>query len=151
MHYRRRFNRNELGMTARYQEDQKGIGGCLRAIEERRENVTVQMVDGVERFAQRKSHGFGTGDADHQAADQAGTASNGDPIELRECDVRALERVLDDGGKQCDVPAAGDFRNDSAELGVKRVLIRCDAGNDVASITDDSRSRVVARRFNSKQ
>ena len=70
-------------MAARNEQREKRIGRRLLAIEEGREDVAVQMIDGVERPVQCEGVRFRGGDADDEAADQARTAGYGDAVEIR--------------------------------------------------------------------
>ena len=92
-------NVDELRVAARHEEREKRIGRFVVAIEKRREDVSVQVIDRVEWFVQREGERFGAGHADHETTDQPRSARNADRIDLRKRHAGAAEGIVDRRGK----------------------------------------------------
>ena len=78
----RRAHLDELRVPARDEQREKRVRRRLVALEKRREEVAVQVVDRVERQAGRERERLGRRDADDEAADQPGSGGDRDPVEL---------------------------------------------------------------------
>jgi Fe-S cluster assembly protein SufD len=148
---RRIVDGDDLRVTARDQEREKRVRRLDAGVDERRENMAVKMIDGVERFARRICDRFCRCDADDETADEPRSRRHRDAVEIGERNVRAFERVLHGRAQKREMLAARDLRNDAAEFRVKRVLIRRDVGECGLAVADDGRRRVVARRFDSQK
>ena len=74
--------------------------------------------------------GFGGGQADDHAADQARAGGGGDRRKLREADACFLHRAFDNAVEQVDMGAGGDLRHNAAERGVLLGLRTHDIGKN---------------------
>ena len=138
-------------MAAGDEQREERIRRRLVALEERGEEVAVQMVDRVERQAGRERERFRRGDADDEAADESRPGRDGDAVELAERDAGARQRVVDRRGEQRGVPAGGDLGHDPAVLRVELVLVGRDVREHAHAVAHDGGRGVVARRLDPEQ
>src|SRR5580698_1870931 len=145
-----RVHRDELRVTAGNEQCEKRVRRKLFAIEKRCEDVSVQVVDGVDRFVQCEGECFCRGNADYEAADQSRSGGYCDAVDLFEVCAGAVDRIFDGSGKQRDVTPSSDFRYDAAVFGVEGVLIGRDAGEHVPAVADEGGRGVVAGGFDAE-
>ena len=112
----------------------------------------LDVVDGDEGPLPGEGEGFGGGDADEQAADEAGAVGDGDCIKLFGGfgDAGGGEGFIDDGVEGFKVSAGGDFRDDAAEFGVEVDLRGDDIGEDVAAIAHDGGGGFITGGFDAE-
>ena len=94
----------------------------------RRVKVRFVMVNAQKRFAQRKRHGFGGLQADHQRAGQPRTARGRHTVQLGRPHLCLAQGGPRDRSQITQVLASGQFRHDTAILGVELNLRRDDIG-----------------------
>ena len=81
-------------------------------------DVADEVVDGVERLAERQGEGLGGADADHEGSGEAGSARDRDRIDLGECHARLGERSIQSRAQRLEVGAGRDLWHDAAVAGV---------------------------------
>ena len=107
----------------------------------------MQVVDAVKRPAEGERVRLRGSNAHNQTADEAGSAGDGDPVDLGKGCFGTFERVFDGGGEQRHVTTARNFGNDAAVLGMKRVLVCCHATKVRRSRHERPRRRYRRTRF----
>jgi len=103
-----------MGVASRDNQGQgSGIGFVQRfaLCQQNRVNMTLQVVDGNQRLAQRKGQRLGIGDAYQQRARQAGALGYGNCVEIRQADAGFVERGTDYRNNVAQVFPRGQFRN----------------------------------------
>jgi hypothetical protein len=121
-------------------------------------DVRGEVVDAVQRLAQREGVRLGRRDAHQQRARQPRPGRHGDAVEVAGRDPGVLQGALDGGDHRLQVRAAGDLRHHPAVTGVV-----VDAGGDgvgqqgvppddadsglVAGGLDPEDERLVTHRF----
>ena len=88
-------------------------------------DVRGQMVDPVERLAERERVGLGRGDPDQQRAGQARAGGDRDRVEVGAAHAGRVQRAVHGRDHRLEVGPAGDLGHHPAE---PRVLV--DAGRD---------------------
>jgi hypothetical protein len=139
------FDDQQLAMAAGNQQQQKGKGDVVG--EPGGEGVAFEVVDGDERPLRDGGDGLGHGDADHDAADQAGPAGGGDAIEVGEAQVGAPHRLGDQAVEVVEMAAGGDLRHDAAIGTVLVELRQHDLGQHLPPVVHHRRCRFIAARF----
>ena len=128
--------------------ERRGVG------QPRRQRVRLQMVDRDQRLAVRERDRFGHGQADDDAADQAGTGRRGDAVERGKGVVRIAHCLGDDGIECLDMRAGGNFRHDAAERGMLVDLRENHVGQNAAVARlgpfDQGSARLIAGRLNAE-
>ena len=120
-------------------------GGSTRSRREReRRDVPAQVVDGRERQPARPGDRLARGEAHEQRADQPRALRRRDERDLVERDRGVLERRLDDGADELEVPARGHLRHDPAEALVQLRLRAPDRRSHDELEVDHRGARVVA-------
>ena len=147
-HVDRRSHLDQLRMSTGNEQCEKRIRRFFIAIEKRGKDVSVQVIDGVERLVRREGERFCRRNTDDEAADQAGAARDRDCIDVGKTQLSAAERVVDRCREQRDVLTARDFRDDTAVLRMKRVLIGRHARQHVAAVAHDGGRGIIARGLN---
>ena len=110
----------------------------------------AKVVDGDERQAARPCDRLRRREPDEERADEARALCDAHLADIRERDVRVLERGADHRGDELEVPPRGDLRDDAA---VTRVQIRLrghDEESSSAVAGDDGGRRLVARRLDAQ-
>src|SRR6476619_458832 len=82
------------------------------------ERMAFEMIDGDERFAGGQRDRLRGGQADDDAADEAGPGGRGDGVDVGEAEPRIAERRGDYAVERLDMGAGGDLGNDTAEDGM---------------------------------
>ena len=77
-----------------------------------------QVIDRDQRLVVGERNRLGRGQADDDAADQAGPGGGGDAVERFERHVRFGHGLGDDGIERLDMGARRDLRHHAAEFGV---------------------------------
>ncbi len=135
-------------------DEQDDIGKGLRVCHARGERMSFQMVDADEGFVRRPGERLSGGEADQQAADQAGAGGGGDGVDLVERHVGALERAADEMVEIIDMGARRDLRDDAAVGGMFGDLAHHLVGEDFArsvhALADQSGGRFVAGRLDTQ-
>ncbi len=102
--------------------EKQAIGKRRRVGEPRGERMALQMIDRDQRLVVGERDGLGRGQADDDAADQAGPGGGGDAIERFERHVRFGHRLGDNGIERLDMGPCRDLRHHAAEFGVLAYL-----------------------------
>ena len=104
--------------------------------------MSMQMVDGDQRQPPRPGERLRRRDADEQRADQAGLRRHRDRVRLV-----TVERLLDHGRDQLEMPATRNLGHDAAEARMQLVLRRDHARDDLAVVGDERGGGLVAARL----
>ncbi len=108
-----------------------------------------QVVDAVERLAERQRVGLGRADADQQRPGEAGPGRDRDGVHLAKADPRGSQRPLDRGNHRLQVRPAGDLGYHAAEPGVLGHAGRDGIGEQFVA-ADQPDARLVARGLDSQ-
>ena len=101
-------------------------------------------------ISQGIGQGLGGIQAHQKGHHQSGPLGGGDEIDIIQLDARIFERLLYNKVDALDMGTAGQFGDDSAELGMDLIL-RCDhIGAKGSPIFQNRRRRFVTGRFNSQ-
>ena len=112
--------------------------------------MSLQVIDGDDRYAHSVSEALCAGDADEQRADQSRPARYRNRIDVIERCLRIVERAMNERKKMLQMFARRDFRDHAAER-LMTLDLRCDVIDAHRSIALDKRHRrFVARRFDSE-
>ena len=118
-------------MPARDEEEQIGKLDIVR--QPRGQRMGFEMIDRDERTGRRKGQSLGGGQADDDAADQAGSGRRRHAVELADRHFRALQGLGDDGVDGIDMGAGRDFRHDAAIDGMLLRLRQDHVGQDMSA------------------
>src|SRR5690606_5338171 len=86
---------NQLCVPAGYEEQQIGKADAVRHAY--RQGMRLEMIDRDQRLVCDKGNRLGGGEADNDAADQAGAGGGGNRVELGEADARLIHGAAYDG------------------------------------------------------
>ena len=108
-----------------------------------------EVVDAVERHAERERERLGRGHADEQRAGQARAGRDGDGVEVAQRDAGRRAGPLDGRHHRLEVGAAGDLGHDPAE---PRVLVDAarDGVGEQGLAAHDADAGLVARRLDAE-
>ena len=124
----------------------------IRALQKRREEMALQMVDADEGHAPGERVGLGRRESDQDRSDQSRPAGHGDPENrgIEGVEPGVGERSANDRSDRRHVGATGQFRNDPAEgpVLVDRGLDH--RGEDVELLVDDGGGGLVTTRLDSE-
>ena len=123
------------------------VSSGLALVEEDGVDVAFEMVDGDERDVLRVGQGLGIGDADEERAGEAGTAGDGDGVEIVEGDVGLGQSGADDRDDGAEMLAAGQLGNHSAITGVGGDLRGDNRGESAGATLHDGGGGLVAGGF----
>src|SRR5579863_4648971 len=137
-------------MTARNEEREKRIWWLFVTVEERCEDMSVQVIHAVDRLVERECERFGCRDADDEATDQPGALRYRNRVDLGKPLAGASKGIVDGGREQSDVLAARNFRNDPTIFFVKGVLICRNAGENEPPVANDGGRGIVAGRLDAE-
>ncbi len=112
--------------------------------DERRADVSLQVVDGEQRQVALPGDRLGRADADQQRADEPGPLRHRDRVDVVERRLRLFQRLFDDDPDRLHVVARGKFRHDPAERAVDVDLRGDDRRAHVGAVVDDRGGRLVA-------
>ena len=104
-----------------------------------------QVVDGVERLAERQRERLGGADADHEGSGEARAARDGDRVDLGECDPGLGERGIQRRAQRLEVGAGGDLGDDAAVAGVLVHRAGDRVGQQLGAAHDADAGLVAAR------
>jgi len=136
---------DHVGRRMPSRNDERHEGECGPPVgQEDGRDMAVKMIDADDRNIFRVGQGLPCGDSDEQRSDEAGTARDGDSLNIVEADARLFERLQDDGHDGLDVLAGGDLRHDAAEAAVRPNLRSDDVGQQFPSVADDGGGRFIA-------
>jgi len=110
-------------------------------------DVAFEMVNGDERDVLREGEGLGIGDADQERSGEAGTAGDGDGIEIVEGNICLGKGGADDWDDGAEMLAAGQFGNHSAVAGVGGDLRGDNRAESAGAALNDGGSGLVAGGF----
>ena len=117
-------------------------------VDEVRADMPLQVVDLHHRHVERQGQPLGKRDAHEQRAEQAGTAREGDTVQVGHADARLADRPVDYRNDILLVRARGQLGDYASVLPVNFLT-----GNDVRqqpSAPDHGGRRIVARGFDSQ-
>src|SRR5215469_74136 len=120
------FDREERGMPARHDQREKRERNPL--LDERGQDVPLDMVDTDHRLARRLHQALRAHQADQQRADEARPAGHGDTIDVAEGAPGGFYRALNQGHDRDDVIARRELGHDSTVGAVDVVLVGDAAG-----------------------
>jgi hypothetical protein len=98
-----------------------------------------QAVHIRERFRDRAS--------DQQRTDEPGPLRDGDPVEIRQANIRVGQRFLDHRHDHLEMTARGELGDHTAVGRVDGILRGDDARQDTATVDEHRRGRLVTRAF----
>jgi hypothetical protein len=111
-------------------------------------DMGVQVVDGQERFARGQAQRLGGDQPDQQRTSQSRRVCDGDSVQIVQRHPSALERFVDHRQDALDMCPRGDLGHHAAEPAVQ-VVLRCHhRPQDLQTVRDDCRRRLVTGRFN---
>ena len=109
--------------------------------------MAFEVVDRDQRFIGRKRQAFANQQADHYAADQAGSRRRGDGIDFADTDIGFVQNLANQARQDFDMGPCGDFGNDATEWPM-RVILADDCLRQYLPVASDQRgSAVVAGGF----
>ena len=115
--------------------------------ERARHHVAVQVIHRHERQLAGGGKSLRGRQAHQQRADQAGTARDGNGVDVVEPSLGALERVRGDGIHEFQVVARGDLGDHAAVARMQQSLGRDHVRRNLAVTAHDRCARVVAARL----
>ena len=136
------FDREELGVAAGDEEQEIGKGETVGQAGGQR--VALEMIDRKQRLAGGERDRLGRGQADEDAADEAGAGGRGDRVDVGEAEARLAKRRGDDAVERLDMGARGDLGDDPAEGGMVGDLREHDVGQDAPPTRRRRRSTTAA-------
>ena len=149
-----RLDPDELGVAARHHQSvereirrKRGLAGRAQ---ERREEVTLQMVDRDERDSAREGERLAGREPDEKRADQPGPGGRRDQIDLLDRRVSLGERLLEGDREVLEVRAGRDLGNDAAVRSVRGELRGDDVREHAAVPVEDRNGGLVAGSFDAE-
>ena len=137
-------------MTARDEErDRRRLDLAARSavgVEQVGADVTDEVVDGVERDAERGGEALRRADADHQGPGEARAARHGDRLQLVETHLCGPKRLDERRSERFEVGTGRDLGHDTAVAGVL-VHRRGDDVRQEARSAHDPDARLIAARL----
>lgn len=99
--------------------------------DERRKEVALHVVNGVEWFTGGEGQSFGVGQSDKEGGGQAGPACGGEGGDLVQAHGGCFESLLNEGADALGMIPASDFRDDSSEFAMNLDLGGDEGGEEV--------------------
>ena len=107
-------------------------------------DVAFKVIHGDEWLVERQGENFAVGHANEQRAGEAGALSDGDGVEVGECDFCLVERFANDEHDFAKMFARGELGNYAAVFAVDVDLRGNDIRKDTAAVRDDRGGGFVA-------
>jgi len=122
----------------------------LVSLEKDRVDVSFEVIDGNERFAEGLRESFGISDSHQERTNETRALCHAHGVDVGEIEAGLGKCFADDWDDLAEVFARGKFRYDSAVFAMNIDLGSDDAGEDFAAVGDDGGGGFVARRFDAE-
>ena len=109
--------------------------------------MAFKMIDGDQRLVGCKCETLAHKEPDHHPADQSGSRSRRDRVDLADADIGFVQHLADQSRQDFNMGPCGDFRDHAAERAMRVVLTDHRLCKDLPVASNQRRSAVVAGRF----